>query len=686
MKSYSAEHIHNVVLLSHGGAGKTSLAEALLFVSGAITRLGRVDDGNTVADYDPDEIKRRMSVSTALVPVEWAEHKLNLLDTPGYADFFGEVCGAVRVADAALFLLDGVAGVQVGTELTWKQADGYQLPRAVFVNKLDRENASFDQALESLRKVFGGSIVPLTAPIGREQNFRGVVDLVTLRAWGEGREELPLDDATRQAAEPYRERLIEAVAELDDALITKYLEGEALTPEEIAAALRQGIAARRLVPVLCGSATTLRGIVPLLDALGRYLPSAAQMPLLLDSGETQPPAPDGPLAALVFKTISDPYLGRLNLFRVYSGTLASDSHVWNVCKERDERIGQLFYLRGNQQEPTAQVGYGDIGAVAKLQETATGDTLTTKEANIRLRGITFPEPAYAAAIQPKTKADTDKLSNALQRICEEDPSLRVRRDEATKETIIEGLGESHIESAVERMQRKFGVGVVVGEPKVAYRETITTTARAQGRFKRQTGGHGMYGDTWLEVEPLPRGSGFEFVDRIVGGVVPKQFIPAVEKGVREAMEEGLLAGYPMVDVRVTLYDGSYHSVDSSEMAFRIAASMGFKKAAEAARPVLLEPIMAVEITVPDEFTGDVMGDLNSKRARVLGMEPRDGRTVISANVPQAEMLHYAADLRSLTQGRGYYTMRFSHYEEEPPHLAQQIIAKAQKERETAASR
>jgi len=685
MKTYPAEQIHNVVLISHGGAGKTSLAEALLHLTGAINRLGRVEDGNTTSDYDPDEIQRHMSITTSLLPMEWQGQKVNLLDTPGYADFFGEVAGAVRVADAAVVVVDAVSGVQVGTELVWRKADEYNLPRVIYLNKLERENASYDRALQELRRTFGNGVVPLAAPLGAEQGFRGSVDLVTMQAFEAGRDGQAVDEATSSQLQSYRDMLIEAVAEVDDDLIAKYLEGETLTEEEIRAALRAGIASRKLVPVFCGSATQERGVTPLLDALVRYLPDATGAPMVLEDGESRPGSASGPLAALVFKTISDPYLGRLNFFRVYSGSLHGDSHVWNSTKGRDERIGQVFTLRGKQQEPLSEVPYGDIGVVAKLHETSTGDTFTTKEAGIRLKGITFPEPAYAASIAPKTKADTDKLSSALQRMQEEDPSLHVYREEATGETIMAGLGESHVAISAERMQRKFGVGVTVGEPKVAYRETITAPAKAQGRFKRQTGGHGQFGDVWLEVEPLPRGSGFEFVDRIVGGVVPKQYIPAVEKGVREALSEGFLAGYPVVDVRVSLYDGSYHSVDSSEMAFKIAASMGFKKAAHDARPALLEPVMAVDITVPDEFTGDVMGDLNSKRARVLGMNPENGRTTISAHVPQSEMLRYATDLRSITQGRGYYTMRFDHYEEVPPHLAQQLVDKAQKEREAAAA-
>jgi elongation factor G len=685
MKSYSAEQIHNVVLVSHGGAGKTSLAEALLYLSGGITRLGRVEEGTTTSDYDPDETKRHMSVSTSLVPFEWADHKINVLDAPGYADFFGEVVGALRVADLAVVVVDAASGVQVGTELVWRKADEFGLPRAIVLNKMERENASFDRTLQELRQRFGSKVVPLVAPIGSEQGFAGAVDLISLTTYRATAEGEAADEQTQAAVGPYREMLIEAAAELDDDLIAKYLEGEPLEEAEIARVVRQGIGAGALVPVFCGSATHLHGVGALLHALAQYAPSAANSPMILQDGEQRPGSLEGPLAALVFKTISDPYLGRLNFFRVYSGALASDSHVWNTVKEGEERIGQLFVMRGKQQEPVAKVPWGDIGAVAKLHDTSTGDTLSTKDTGLRIKPATFPDPAYAASVQPKTKADTDKLSSALQRIQEEDPSIHVYREGTTGETIIAGLGESHVEIATERMQRKFGVGVTIGAPKVPYRETVSGSSKAQGRYKRQTGGHGQFGDVWVEIEPLPRGAGFEFADRVVGGVVPRQYIPAVEKGVREALAEGLLAGYPVVDVRVTLYDGSYHPVDSSEMAFKIAGSLGFKKAAAEAKPVILEPVMGVEITVPDEYTGDVMGDLNSKRARVLGMNPENGRTTISAMVPQSEMLRYATDLRSITQGRGYYTMSFSHYEELPAHIAQQLVQKAQKEREAAAA-
>jgi elongation factor G len=685
MKTYSAEHIHNVALISHGGAGKTSLAEALLFLSGAINRLGRVEEGTTTSDHDADEIKRHMSVSTSVVPVEWNDHKVNLLDTPGYADFFGEVVGALRVADAALVVIDTASGVQVGTELAWRRADDQNLPRAIFFNKMERENADYERALQDCRRAFGNKVVPLAVPLGHDQDFRGAIDLISMKAYGDGKDAVEPDDAARAAAAKFRDMLIEAVAEVDDDLLAKYLEGETLSEDELRDALCKGVASGKVVPVLCGSATHLHGVAAMAEALVQYLPAADGTPLLLEDGESRPAAPNGPLAALVFKTISDPYLGRLNFFRVYQGSLSSDSHVWNVQHGRDERVGQVMTMRGKQQEPAHQVPWGDVGAIAKLQETATGNTLTIKDSGIRLRGIEFPAPAYAAAVQPKTKADTDKLSAALQRIQDEDPSLHVYRDEGTHEQIIAGLGEAHIGSAAERMERKFGASVTIGEPRVAYRETVTVPAKAQGRHKKQTGGHGQFGDVWLEVEPLPRGGGFEFVDRVVGGSVPKNFIPAVEKGVREALGEGFLAGYPVADVRVILYDGSSHPVDSSEMAFKIAASLGFKKAAHEAHPALLEPIMSVDITVPDEFTGDVMSDLNGKRARVLGMNPDNGRTTVSALVPQAEMLHYATDLRSITQGRGYYVQHLDHYDEVPAHVAQQIIQKAQKAREMAAA-
>ncbi len=694
MKSYKMDKVRNVVLISHGGAGKTSLAEAMLFDAGAISRLGRVDDGTSTLDFDPDEIKRRMSVNLAIAPIEWRETKINIIDTPGYADFVGEAIEGIRVADAAIVVVDAVAGVQVGTEQTWKYADEQSLPRLVFVNRMDRENADFVKAADSLREHFGSKVVPIQLPIGQAQSFRGVVDLVARRAY--------VFDDGKMTAEPipgdledmvatYRERLIEGVAEVDDDLMTKYLEGEEFTDEEIRAALHAGVRSGTLVPVLCGAATANRGVQPLLDAIVEYLPSPAERAEIevIDpaTGKTSKlqASEQGPLAVLVFKTLADPFVGKLTYFRVYSGTLRSDMHVWNATRQKDERIGQLFIVRGKTQEPAPQVTAGDIGAVAKLAETLTGDTLCSREQPLLLPPIKFPPPVFSAAIEPKTKADLDRLGPALARMQEEDPTIHVHRDPDTGQTIVSGLGEAHIEIMAERMKRKFGADVTVELPKVPYRETIRGKARKQGRFKRQTGGRGQYGDTWLRIEPLPRGAGYQFVDEIVGGVVPQQYRPAVDKGVQEAMAEGFLAGYPMVDIKVTLDDGSYHPVDSSEMAFKIAASIGFKAAVAEADPVILEPIMKLDITAPDQYTGDIIGDLTAKRGRVLGMEPQgDGTTVIHAEAPMAEVLRYATDLRSITQGRGTFTMTFSHYEEVPPHIQQQLIEQAKREKEAAA--
>jgi elongation factor G len=682
MKAYDASNIVNVALFSHGGAGKTSLVEALLFKSGVVNRLGRVEDGNATTDFDPDEVKRQMSVSLALAPLEWRDKKINLVDPPGYADFFGEVAEASRVADSAIVLLDGAAGIQVGTEAVWKKLDELEIPRIVFVNKMERENADFLRVLNLLRERYGKRIAPLAVPIGSEHSFAGVVELVERRAY--------LDDQSADAAVPQeaadlvesqRESLVESACEIDDELINKYLEGEELTVEEIRGALRQGVANGQLVPVLCGSATGQKGIEPLLDAIVSLLPSADQARVRLADGTVASPEADGKLAALTFKTISDPFIGKLSFVRVYSGSLSADSHVWNAEKNKDERVGQVFLMRGKHQEPMQRIVTGDIGVIPKLSETSTGDTLTTKDAAIRLAGINFPQPSFSASITPRTKSDVDKMSSAMGRMLEEDPTLRVYREPTTGETIIAGMGESHVDIFTERLQRKFSVAVDVGVPKVPYRETVSGSGKAQGRHVRQSGGHGQYGVVFLEVEPMERGSDFEFVDKIVGGAVPRNFIPAVEKGVREALEAGTLGGFPVVDVRVSLVDGKYHPVDSSEQAFKMAGSLGFKAAMQEARPVLLEPVMDVEITVPDEFTGDVMGDLNSRRARVQGMNPLGGSTAIQAQAPQAEMLKYSTELRSITQGRGTYTMSFSHYEEVPAHISQQVIAQRKKELE-----
>ncbi len=685
MKEYDTAQIRNVVLLGHGGTGKTSLVEAALFDAGATTRLGRIDEGNTVSDYDPDEIDRQISISLALAPCEWAGHKINFIDTPGYADFLGEVKQGLRAADAALVVVDAVAGVEVGTDLAWGYADEAPggLPRFVFVNRIDRENADFAAAVQQVQDRFGKRCVPLQVPIGAQDAFEGVVDLLEQKAYrGEKAEPGDAPDALSADVASYREQLIEAVAESDDELLNKYLEGGDLTAEELQRALRTGVASGSVVPILVGSATKNIAVPRVLDAIVSYAPSPADrgpVPAQDESGSavelTADPA--GPLAVLAFKTSADPYVGKLTYLRVVSGTLTGDSQVWNANKRQQERIGQLFHLRGKTQEPTPKLVVGDIGAVAKLAHTATGDTLCAREHPLKLDPIAFPAPSYSLAVFPKTKADLDKLGTALSRIVEEDPSLRVHRDPDTNETILSGLGEAHIDVTAERMKRKFGVEVDLVTPKVPYKETITTSKQSEYIHKKQTGGHGQYARVAIEIEPLPRGTGFEFVNKIVGGAVPKTYIPAVEKGAVEAMQEGVLANYPLTDVRVTLYDGKEHPVDSSEIAFKIAGAQALKQGAQQANPVLLEPIMTLRITVPESYTGDVLSDLNSKRGKVLGMHPQGAYTTIEAQAPLAEVQRYATDLRSMTQGRGFYTMEFSHYEEVPAHIAQKVIQESQ---------
>jgi elongation factor G len=677
------ELIRNVALIAHGGAGKTSLSEALLYDSGAIKRLGKVEEGNTVSDYDPEEIRRRMSVNTSILPCEWRGCKINVLDTPGYMDFVGEVLGALRVCDAAIVVVDASAGVEVGTEMVWSYADERQLPRFVFINKMDRENADFLRVVGEVAEKFGVNVIPIQLPLGSQATFSGVVDLIKMKAYvGPEAKEEEIPSNLKDLAEEYRTKLLEAAAESEDELIMKYLEGEPLTEEEIKRGLAFGVKNRKFVLALCGAATMDIGGRQLLDAIVDFFPSPAEIEVRVgEDGEVLKADENGPLAALIFKTFADPYVGKLSYFRVYSGVMYSDSRVFNPRTGEEERIGQLFFLRGKEQFPVKQVGPGDLGVVAKLTVTVTGDTLCDKSHPVVLPGIKYPEPLFSVAVAPKTKADLDKLSNVLNRLVEEDPTLQVKREFSTGETILSGMGESHVDIAIRKLQDKFGVGVVTSLPKVPYRETITKVARAQGKYKKQTGGRGQYGDVWLRLEPLPRGAGFEFAEEIFGGAVPKQYIPAVEKGLREAIQSGVLAGFPVVDIKAVLYDGSYHPVDSSELAFKIATHLGFKKAMEQAGPILLEPIMNVTVTVPEQFTGDVLGNLNTKRARVMGIEQKKGTAVIKAQVPLAEMQRYATELRSLTQGRGIFSMEFSHYEEVPPHIAQVIIEQARKERE-----
>ena len=686
MKEYTTDQIRNIVLLGHGSSGKTSLAEAMLYASGAINRMGRVEDGTTVTDFDEEEIRRHISLSLALAPVEWGGCKLNVLDTPGYADFIGEVISGVLVADLALVLVDPVSGVEVGTEVVWAEADKKDLPRFVVINKMNRENANFEQTLEKLREAFDGNFVPLQLPLGSAEGFTGVVDLVRMKALvgPEGKEEeIPADLADQ--AEEARVALVEAAAEGDDELILKYLEGEELTEEEIHRGLRDAVLKRAVIPVLVTAATANVGIRALLDALVAFAPSPADRGPIKAEGpageEEIEPVETAPLAALVFKTTADPYVGKLTYFRVYGGMMESDTRVWNSRAEAEERLGTLYVMRGKEQIPVQRLRPGDIGAVAKLAHTVTGDTLCHRDHPLRLPGPEFPSPLFAVAVRPKSKADQAKMGPTLTRICEEDPTLRWRQEPSTKETILEGMGEAHVEIAVKRMENRFGVGVETSIPKVPYRETITKVNADQYRHKKQTGGAGQFAEVHLRLEPLPRGAGFEYGWEVFGGAISSSFQPSIEKGIRQVMEQGVIAGYPVVDVKAVVYDGKEHPVDSKDIAFQIAGREAFKKVMLGAGPVLLEPIYKVTIIVPEEYTGDVMGDLNTKRARVLGMEQQGGKSIITALAPLAEMQRYVSDLRSLTQGRGLFSMEFDHYEEVPPHLAEKIIAEAKKERE-----
>ena len=685
--------IRNVGIVAHGGAGKTTLAEAILFDAGATSRLGKVEDGTTVTDFDEDEIKRRMSISSALAFCEWKGHKLNLVDTPGASIYLTDTRNCLRVLESALVVVSSVSGVKVQTEKVWSFAESGNKTRVIFINKMDQEQADFFRVLEDVRKNLCSIATPVQLPIGAEASFRGIVDLIRMKALtyqggGTGKSsegEVPSD--LKLKAEELRAALMEAVAESDDKLLERYLEAGTLSAEELKAGLKRGVLGGRVVPVLCGSALKNIGIQPLLDLLTDVCPSPADRPAVegLDpkNGErlTRESSEGAPFSALVFKTITDPYAGKITLFRVYSGLLSSDSTVYNVSKGSKERIGQVVLLRGKNQVQVPALGPGDLGAVVKLKETGTGDTLCDERNPIRLQPMEIPSPIIEYAIMPKTKGDEEKMSVGLQRLREEDPSLQVRRDPQTKEIILAGMGKAHLEIAIERLKRKFGLEVQMKTPRVPYKETIHGRVEVQGRHKKQTGGRGQFGDCWIKLEPLPRGGGYEFVNQVVGGAIPRQYIPAVEKGIVEAMEEGVLAGYPVVDVRVTVYDGSYHTVDSSEMAFKIAGSLAFKKGVLQANPGLLEPIMTVEVAVPDESMGDVIGDLNSKRGRVLGVETKGKGQVIKTQVPLAEMLEYATQLKAITSDRGDYTMEFSHYDELPPHLKERVIAESQREKE-----
>jgi elongation factor G len=690
VKTYEAKDIRNVLLVGHGGAGKTTLLEAMLFTSGAVTRMGTIEDGNTVSDHDPDEQRKGISVSLSMAPIEWNDVKINVLDAPGYADFIGDLRSGVRAADAVILVVSAVDGVEVQTETAWELAVEANLPRAIFINKLDRERSDFQVTLDQLVAAFGNQVAPFELPIGSEAEFKGVADLLHEKADlypdGPRAEESEWPDDLHAMADPAREKLIEAVAESDDALIEEYLEEGTLPEEHIVQGAKDGFANARLAPVIVGSAARAIGIDRLLDFIVEEFPSPLERtPITViakDGAEKERTCdPAAPTTALVFKTLSDPFVGHVSMFRVFSGRVRPDASVHDATQGADERIGQLFTLRGKDHETMTGISAGDIGAVAKLAHTHTGDTFSTKDDPVQLPSIELPEPLLAYAIAPKTKGDEDKLATGMARLREEDPTLRVARNEETHETVMYGMGEAHLEVMIERLKRKFGVEVTTAPAKIAFRETIRSKAKAQGRHVKQTGGHGQYAVCDIEIEPLPRGEGFVYEDKIFGGAIPHQFIPSVEKGIVRTMAEGVLSGNPMVDVKVTLVDGKFHAVDSSDMAFQIAGSIALKEAVEAAGVVLLEPIVTLEVVVPDAYTGDVMGDLNSKRGKIAGMDQlAGGKQRIRALVPQAEVARYVIDLRSMTGGRGAFTMTFDHYDELPQQLAQKVIDAYQQSR------
>ena len=671
MATSRTERLRNVVLLAHSGAGKTMLAEAMLAEAGVTTRLGSIEDGTTVSDYEPEEQRRQSSIQTSILSCPWRDHKINIIDTPGYADFRGEAISGTWVADSAIVVVAGQTGVEVGTKQMWGLADDHRMARFIFISKMDRENADFQRAMSSINEAFGRKCVPIQIPIGAEAAFEGAIDIMDPDA------DVPagMEDEVEEA----RERLTEAIAESDDDLATKYLEGEPLTQEELTRGLRAGVISGKTVPVLVGSSPAQISSRVVLDAVIDLLPSPAEAsPAAATDGDgnllSLTSDSTGPLAALVFKTSADTFVGKLSYFKVFSGVFKADSQTWNASRGEAERIGQVFTLLGKSQDSVSELVSGDIGAVAKLSVTTSSDTLCLRERPLTLTRPVYPNPVFEMAVFPKSKADVDKLSSAVARISEEDPSLAVTRQPDTLEMLLGGLGDTHVEVAVEKAQRKFGVEILLRTPKVPYKETISAGSRVEYRHKKQSGGHGQFAHVFLELEPLERGAGFTFDERVVGGNVPREYIPSVQKGVEKAKVDGTLAGFPIVDFKATLYDGSSHPVDSSGVSFEIAGSHALSKGVQAASPILLEPIMKAAITAPDSDTGDVMGDLNSKRARILGMNPNgDGTTTVDVEVPQAEMLRYATDLRSQTQGQGFFTIEFDHYDAVPGHLMQRVI-------------
>lgn len=686
-RQFPLEKTRNIGIMAHIDAGKTTTTERILFYTGKVHKMGEVHDGAAVMDWMEQEQERGITITSAATTCLWKGHRINIIDTPGHVDFTVEVERSLRVLDGSVAVFCAKGGVEPQSETVWRQADKYRVPRIAYVNKMDIVGADFFNVMEMMRQRLGANPVAVQLPIGREASFSGIIDLIREKAiyylddLGTRSDETQVPEEMQDLVKEQREKLLETLAEYDEGIMMKYLEGEEIPEEEIKRAIRKATLEVRITPVLCGSSYRNKGVQLLLDAIVDYLPSPTDVPDIRgidpDTGEesTRKSGDSEPFSALAFKIMADPYVGKLTFFRVYSGTLKSGSYVYNSTKNKKERIGRILQMHANHREEIDEVSTGDIAAAVGLKDTTTGDTLCDEQHPIILESMQFPEPVISVAIEPKTKADQEKMSISLQKLSEEDPTFRTYTDPETGQTIISGMGELHLEIIVDRLLREFKVEANVGKPQVAYKETITKPVKAEGKFIRQSGGRGQYGHVWIEIEPADRGQGYEFVNKVVGGVIPKEYIPAVDLGIRDAMESGTLAGYPVVDVKATLYDGSYHEVDSSEMAFRIAGSIAFKEGMKKANPVLLEPIMKVEVVVPEEYMGDVMGDINARRGRIEGMEPRAGAAVIRGFVPLAEMFGYATDLRSKTQGRGTYTMQFSHYEEIPKNIVDKIIAK-----------
>lgn len=692
MAKYESKSLRNLAVVGHGSTGKTSLCESILFISGKSERLGRVDDASSVMDFEPEEQKRRSSISSAANFIEWDKHKINFIDTPGDSNFTYDIKCSLSVVDNAVIVIDAVGGVEFQTQKVWELADEYDLPRAIFINRMDRERADFKKALESIKSNFKKKVTPICLPIGAEDKFNGIIDLIAFKAYsfadnkGTGKaSDIPAE--MMEEAKAFHDTMVEDIAETDDELMNKYLEEGELSAEELKAGLQKGVSSGNLIPLICGSAIKGIGVSLLLDIAAGSFRSPVECPPKkgkipgADTVEERMPSEDAPFSAIVFKTIADPYAGRLTLFRVYSGKLNSDTAVYNSSKKVTEKFGHVFFLEGKNQKQAEVLIPGDIAGVAKLKDTVTGNTLCAEKSPIIFDAVEVPNPIMSFAIEPKTRGDEDKIASSIHRLTEEDPTIAFTRNVETKEMILSGMGQVHIEVNIEKMRRKFGVEVNLNTPKVPYKETIKGKTNVQGKYKKQSGGRGQFGDCWIDIEPLPRGGGFIFEDKIVGGVIPQQYRPAVEKGIVEAAAKGVIAGYPVVDFKVALTFGSYHTVDSSEMAFKIAGSMAFQKGVEQCQPILLEPIVNINIEVPDEYMGDVIGDLNSRRGRVLGMESHGSNQVIKGQVPLAEILKYAPDLRSMTSGRGNFTYTESHYEEVPAFIAEKIIAESKKDKE-----